>query len=174
MWAPRAIHIYLLSCFVVTSSHGSLYESCIKIFRLESQILRFGTQKKQRIKKFSDSHIWRCGLHEPFIFINFHALLLPAVMEVYMKVFIFFLVFKHCLTPQSVHSNWWQSHLVYVPRQSMGDEQRQLTPTTNWLVPRHCRHCLGTYARWLCHLFYQHNFFMRRPSKKIYHIIWIF
>ena len=34
-----------------------LYESCIKIFRLESQILRFGTQKKQRIKKFSDSHI---------------------------------------------------------------------------------------------------------------------
>ena len=27
MWTPRAIHIHLLSCFVVTSSHGSLYES---------------------------------------------------------------------------------------------------------------------------------------------------
>ena len=90
MWAPRAIHIYLLSCFVVTSSHGGLYESCLKFFRLESQILRFGTQNKQRIKKFSESHILRCGLHEPLIFINFHALLRQAVMEVYYEsVYIF-------------------------------------------------------------------------------------
>jgi len=27
MWAPRAIHIYLLSCFVVTISHGGLLET---------------------------------------------------------------------------------------------------------------------------------------------------